>query len=73
MSWINLKKEYDMVPPNWITKCLKIYKIRDEVILFIKMTMETWRVELIAGGKSLAEVRSREAYSREMHDHNYYL
>ena len=34
-----------------------MYKIPDEVIQFIKKTMETWRVELTAVGKSLAEVK----------------
>ena len=32
-------------------------KIPDEVIQFIEKTMETCRVELTAGGKSLAEVK----------------
>ena len=31
-----------------------MYKISDEVINFIEKTMKTWRVELTAGGKSLA-------------------
>ena len=34
-----------------------MYKISDEVINFIEKTMKTWRVELKAGGKSLAEAR----------------
>ena len=33
----------------------KMYKISEEVIKFIKNTMESWRVELTAGRKSLAE------------------
>ena len=32
-----------------------MYKISDEVINFIKKTMKTWRVELLAGGRTLAE------------------
>ena len=32
-------------------------KISDEVINFIEKTMKTWRVELTAGGKSLAETK----------------
>ena len=32
-----------------------MYKISDEVINFIEKTMKTWRVELTAGGRSLAE------------------
>ena len=34
-----------------------MYKISDEVINFIEKTMKTWRVELAAGGRSLAEVK----------------
>ena len=50
MTWLT-KKRYDMVHG------LKIYKIPDEVIKFTEKTMETCWVELIAGGKSLAEVK----------------
>ena len=32
-----------------------MYKISDEVINSIEKTMKTWRVELTAGGQSLAE------------------
>ena len=34
-----------------------MHKIPDQVIQFIKKPMKTWKVELIAGGKSLAEVK----------------
>ena len=34
-----------------------MYKIFDEVINFIEKTMKTWRVELTARGKSLAEAK----------------
>ena len=44
-----------MVPQNLILHCLKMYKIPDQFIQFIEKTMETCRVKLIAGGKSLAE------------------
>ena len=48
-------KAYDMVPQSWIISCLKMYKISHEVINFIEKTMQTWRVALTAGGRSLAE------------------
>ena len=57
MAWVDYKKAYDMVPPSWIIKCLKMYKISYEVINFIEKTMTTWRVELTAGGKSLVETK----------------
>ena len=57
MACIDYKKAYDMVPQSWIINCLKMHKISDEVINFIEKTMKTWRVELIAGGKRLAEAK----------------
>ena len=45
-----------MVPQSWIINCHKMYKISHEVINFIEKTMKTWRVELTAGGRSLAEI-----------------
>ena len=57
MAWIDYKKAYDMVPQSWILYCLKMYKISHEVINFIKKTMQTWRVELTAVGRSIAETK----------------
>ena len=34
-----------------------MYKISHEVINFIEKTMKIWRVELIAGGRRLAEAK----------------
>ena len=48
-----------MVPQSWIINCLKICKISHEVINFMDKTMKTWRVELIAGGKGLAETKTQ--------------
>ena len=44
-----------MVLQSWMVSFLKMYKISDEVMKFIEKTMKTWKVELIAGGRSLAE------------------
>ena len=57
MAWINYKKAYDMIPQSWIINYHKMYKISHEVIIFIEKTMKTWRVELTAGGRSLAEIK----------------
>ena len=35
-----------------------MYKISHEVINFTERTMKTWRVELTAGGRSLAETET---------------
>ena len=34
-----------------------MYKIPDQVVLLIEKNMQTWRVELTAGGRSFAEVK----------------
>ena len=65
MAWIDYKKAYDMVSQSWILHCLKINKIPDEVIQFIEKTMETLRVELTAGGKSLAELKIQRGMFQE--------
>ena len=46
-----------MVPQKGILHCLKMYKIPDQVVQFIEKIMETWKDELTAGRKSLAEVK----------------
>ena len=57
MAWIDNKKAYEMVPQSWIIHCLKMYKILHEVINFIEKIMQTWRGELAARGRSLAETK----------------
>ena len=37
--------------------CLKIYKISHEFRNFIEKNIQTWRVELIASGRSLTETK----------------
>ena len=61
MAWIDYKKAYDTLPQSWILHCLKMYKISHEVINFIEQTMKTWRVELTAGGRSIAETKIQRA------------
>ena len=56
-AWIDYKKAYDMVLHCWIINSLKMYKISHEVINFIEKTMKTWKVELTAGGRSLAKTK----------------
>ena len=46
-----------MVPQSWIINCLKMHKILNEVISFIKKTMKTWRRKLKAGRKRLAATK----------------
>ena len=57
MAWIDYKKAYDMLPQSWILHCLKMFKISHEVINFMEQTMQTWRMEMTAGGRSIAETK----------------
>ena len=57
MARIDYKKAYDMVPQSWIKAVPKMYKISHKTINFSEKTMKSWRVELTAGGKSLAETK----------------
>ena len=67
MAWIDYKKAYDMVPHSWIINSLKTYKISDEIKNFIDKTMKTWRVELTAGGRRLAEAKiQRGIFQRDV-------
>ena len=50
-----------------------MYKISDEVINFIEKTMKTWKVELKAGGRCLAEAKIRRDIFQGMHYPRYYL
>ena len=46
-----------MVPQNWIIDCLKMYKISDEIIKFIKKTTKDLWAEFTAERKTLAEMK----------------
>ena len=54
-----------MVPQSWIINCLKMYRISHKVINFVEKTMKSRRVELIAGGKSLAETKTQRGIFQE--------
>ena len=53
MAWIDCQKACDMVPQSWILRCLKVYKIPDQIVQFIEKTMQAWRVQFAVGGQSL--------------------
>ena len=57
MVWIDYKKAYDMVPPNWKIDCIRMYKISSKVIKFITEAMKNWKGDLTAERKTLAEVK----------------
>ena len=67
MAWIDYKKVLDIILQSWIRDSLKMYKISDEVLKLIEETMKNWRMELTAGGKSLAEAKiQRGIFQRDV-------
>ena len=47
MVWIDYKKAYGSVPHTWIIKCLKLYKINENIVNFIEHTMTYWRTKVL--------------------------
>ena len=59
MAWINYKKAYDMVPPSWISECLEMFGIANNVQDFLNNNVKSWKLELNVSGKTLEEVDIR--------------
>ena len=67
MTSIDYEKANDIVPNSRKVDYLLMYKISNKVIKFISKAIIKWDIELTVGKKkTLAEVKSREASSREM-------
>ena len=59
MAWIDYKKAYDMVPYSWISECLEMFGIANNIQDFLNNSMKSWKLELNASGKTLGEVDIR--------------
>ena len=59
MGWIDYKKAYDMVPHSWITKCLSMFKVADNLIDTINNSMMCWQTRLTCGNVPLGNVKIR--------------
>ncbi|KAI5707600.1 hypothetical protein M8J77_005689 [Diaphorina citri] len=46
IAWIDYIKAYDSVPHSWLIEVLKIYKVDEKVIEFLKMAMTSWSTHL---------------------------
>ena len=57
VTWIDYKKDYDMVPHTWILQCLKIIKVTDNTRNVTKKSMKNWQVELTSGEETLDQVK----------------
>ena len=59
MAWIDYKKVCGMVSHRWISECLEMFGIENNVQEFLNKSMKPWKIELNASRKTLAEVDSR--------------
>ena len=59
MAWIDYKKACGMVPRSWISECLEMFGIENNVQEFLNKSMKSWKLELNASGKTIGEVDSR--------------
>ena len=46
MAWIDYKKAFDSVPHSWIIKCMKTYKVSNNIIKFMQNSMKEWQTDL---------------------------
>ena len=59
MAWIDYKKACDIVPNSWISECLEMFGIANNVQDFLNIRMKSWKLQLNASGKKLGEVDIR--------------
>ena len=45
-AYIDYQKAFDSVPHNWILKTLRMYKVIDQIVNFLKESMTKWRTKL---------------------------
>ena len=53
MAWIDYKKAYDMVPHSWITECLDLFGVAENIKSSLVNSMEKWKVMLWSGNSEL--------------------
>ena len=56
MAWIDHKKAYEMVPYSWITQCLNLFEVAENIKSLLVNSMENWKVMLCSGSSELGEV-----------------
>ena len=57
MAWIDYKNAYDMVPHSWITECLDLFGVTENINSLLMNSMEKWKVILCSGNSELGEVK----------------
>ena len=56
MAYIDYRKVYDLVPHSWITNCLTMFRISENVIQFLQRSMKQWRMSLTSNWEGTGEV-----------------
>ena len=59
MAWVDYRKAYDMVPHDWILRCLQLFGVAKNVQHLLMASMAQCRVELWNGRKCLGSVGIR--------------
>ena len=57
MAWIDYRKAFDFVPHSWISECLEMFGIAENVRQFLANSMKNWKLKLTANGTNLGEVK----------------
>ena len=56
MAWVDYKKAYDFVLHSWISVCIKLFGIANNVRNFLEKSMEQSKLSLTSNGEGLGEV-----------------
>ena len=56
-TWIDYKKAYDMVRHSWITECLDLFGVAENIKSLLMNSMEKWKVMLCSGNSELGGVK----------------
>ena len=59
MAWIDYRKEFDMIPHSWISECLEVFGVAENIKNLLKNSMNLWKLELTSNGVSLGNVEIR--------------
>ena len=56
MTYVDYKKEYDMIPHSWVLKSLQLVGAADNIMDVLEKSMEKWKVQLNAGDEVLGDI-----------------
>ena len=56
MAWVDYKKAYDMVPHDWILRCLELFAVHKSIRTLMAASMSQWKVDLWSGRDNLGSV-----------------